>query len=305
MDSSNPAVFFRRGDYLINSTVSIGSGITHVFGMQATLLTCGIRFADGLAPVAALEIIDTHPIGENEDNTIWIEDLNFFQYTDSSRYCGYRAPAGSIAFSHRTKRALVLRHVSFGGVGFLNIQAASILATSPGIGPLFVEDSYGGKIIIGGGVNAWARQLNPEPRTTLGDAHVEVAGGSTLWILGLKIEQPGPVIRAVDSMVELFGGFLYPLENCSIAFELRDSEASLSFVVESWHPWDQTQYGVQVNESHGCSNHGPRSALSCAWTEALWTYGAHGYPRPIGPTAETRNVYGSTVVLFRSTGGVV
>ena len=88
--------------------------------------------------------------------------------------------------------ALVLRHLALGGVGHLGIQSASLVATLPQIGDLFVEDIYGGKMVFGGGVNVWARQLNPEPRTTLGDAHIELAGGSQLWILGLKIEQPGP-----------------------------------------------------------------------------------------------------------------
>ena len=144
----------------------------------------------------------------------------------------------------------------------------------------------------------WARQFNPEPRTTVGDAHIEVSGGSTMWLLGLKIEQPGPVIWSMDSTVELFGGFLYPLLNCSLAFMLQDSKASLSYVVESWHPWDQTQYQVQVNESNGCAS--PRGALHCEESSALWTYGAHGYPTAIGPTAEMRNGYGAVVPLFRT-----
>eukprot|EP01048_Picozoa_sp_COSAG05_P027297 COSAG05_NODE_7895_length_758_cov_1.034901_1_plen_156_part_01 len=153
------------------------------------------------------------------------------------------------------------------------------------------------QFLFGGGVKVFARQFNPEPHTPMAadkgcgggdeqedESHIQVSGGSALWILGLKIEQPGPVIRVVGgSQLELFGGYLYPLINSSTAFVLRESTASLSWVVESWHPWMQTQYKLQVNESYHCgtvdskSNH-DTLITKCALTEGLWTYGAHGYP---------------------------
>ena len=300
-NTGSQVVYLPQADYVLSSTVTIGSGTSHFLGMQSTILSCGVRFDDAQAPAPVLEVTDS-ALGPNAESnphdSVWLEDLNFFQYTDSARFCGYRAPAGSVAVEHRTQRALVLRHIALGGVGHLGIQSASLVATLPQIGDLFIEDAYGGKMVFGGGVNVWARQLNPEPRTTLGDAHIELAGGSQLWILGLKIEQPGPVVRAVDSTLELFGGFLYPLLNWTTAFILQDAKASLSYVVESWKPWTETQYRVQVNESHGCAS--PDGVVECRSSAVLWTFGAHGYPHAVGPTAEPRNGYGSTVVLFRT-----
>ena len=89
------------------------------------------------------------------------------------------------------------------------------------------------------------------------------------------------------------------------AFISEDSSASLSWVVESWHPFFQTQYAVQVNESHGCHTvfqYGGslQPYTGCAHSAGLYTYGAHGYPKAVGPTAESRNGYGSTVVSFRT-----
>ena len=174
-----PVVYMLRSDYLLNSTVSIGlDATTHVMGMQSTIATCGPRFEDPRTPTPAIEINDSPVLGviaSTAGDTIWIEDLSFFQYTDSPVACSYqrhssvasqyRAPAGSIAIAHRSRlRSLVLRHVSFGGVGKIGIQLASVEAVLPGIRPLFIEDSYGGKVRPVSSVLS-SRYLLPVPGT--------------------------------------------------------------------------------------------------------------------------------------------
>jgi hypothetical protein len=83
-----PVVYMLRSDYLLNSTVSIGlDATTHVMGMQSTIATCGPHFEDSRTPTPAIEINDSPVLGvvagTAGGDTVWIEDLNFFQYTDS------------------------------------------------------------------------------------------------------------------------------------------------------------------------------------------------------------------------------
>ena len=110
--------------YLINSTVFVGVDTTHILGMQSTLESCGVQFEDPLTPTAVLEISDRGQYHRNLDpQPMWIENLNFFQYTDNAVVCGYHDPAGSIAIDHRSSCPHILRYVSLGGVGHLGIHA--------------------------------------------------------------------------------------------------------------------------------------------------------------------------------------
>ncbi len=93
---------------------------------------------------------------------------------------------------HASSRTLVIRHCIIGR--YFNT----------GTGDLFVEDVCGGPWGIRN-QRVWARQLNAEQPTTK-----IVNDGGQLWILGLKTERPGTLIKTRNGgETELLGGFCY------------------------------------------------------------------------------------------------
>lgn len=74
----------------------------------------------------------------------------------------------------------------------------------------------------------WARQFNPEQRHIKADIN-----GGQLWVLGIKTEEPGPVINARNNaQVEVLGGTIlpsFPVEDGEPIIRMENSQGSFSF----------------------------------------------------------------------------
>ena len=108
-------------------------------------------------------------------------------------------------------------------VVFKNCIPGDILSTDKP-GKVFLEDVCTGKFWMKG-KQAFARQHNPEPR----DTHTSIENGS-LWVMGMKTEQPGLILQARNAKLEVLGGMVY--ENGSPKdtpmCDFTDSEVSLT-----------------------------------------------------------------------------
>ena len=87
------------------------------------------------------------------------------------------------------------------------IEHSGVSYTSyPGAGSLYLDDVQVGAFTVQPGQHVWARQLNDEVAQT----KITNDGGS-LWILGLKTEQPDTVINTTaGGTTELLGALIYP-----------------------------------------------------------------------------------------------
>ena len=114
-----------------------------------------------------------------------------------------------------TARTVVLKNSIYHGV-----------RTTKKAGKVFLDDICGGPFEFHGG-RIWARQLNPEGLPVKIDND-----GATLWIMGLKTERGGTVLRTTGGgKTELLGGMLYSTTGPkpAPAFPCKDSSMSLTF----------------------------------------------------------------------------
>jgi hypothetical protein len=104
-------------------------------------------------------------------------------------------------FVHDSERAWVLS----------SLQNPNYANTSTGTGDLFIDDVVFANPVVFRNQNVWARQLNQETNTqqTSDDAKIINDGGS-LWVLGLKTERPGTIVKTINGgRTEVLGAFLY------------------------------------------------------------------------------------------------
>lgn len=104
-------------------------------------------------------------------------------------------------FVHDSERAWVLS----------SLQNPNYTNTSTGTGDLFIDDVVFANPVVFRNQNVWARQLNQETNTqqTSDDAKIINDGGS-LWVLGLKTERPGTIVKTINGgRTEVLGAFLY------------------------------------------------------------------------------------------------
>ena len=145
---------------------------------------------------------------------------------------------------HDSRRSLVVKHASLD----------SYKNTKRGTGDLFLEDVT---LIRTAGLmktrnqNVWARSLNIEAAT--GGSQAKITNiGSILWILGLKTENPGTIIKNQDrGKTEVLGGFIYvnqdiPDANPAQAQYINDN-SQMSILTRS-QVFNQTGYEVLVKE---------------------------------------------------------
>ncbi len=114
-----------------------------------------------------------------------------------------------------------------------------------GAGNLFLEDVEIPQVIFRAGQSVWARQLDDE------FAGTKITNYGTLWVLGLKTEQPGVVIYTYPGgQTELLGNLIYPVQAMqanSIAF--YDSNANVSYIYSESVYCSYCGYAIQVSES--------------------------------------------------------
>jgi len=152
---------------------------------------------------------------------------------------------GAVMIEDASPRTLTLRHTHMEG----DYQAA-FTTGSGGTGRVFIEDVVGGPWFFHAPQKIWARQLDME---SLGDKASDkaVVDGAQLWLMGVKTERPGTVIRAENgATLEVLGGLLYPIETMpagQAAFVIDNARASLTYAVEAFGP--DKNYAIQVKES--------------------------------------------------------
>lgn len=135
---------------------------------------------------------------------------------------------------HRGSRPVVIEH---SGVSYTSY---------PGAGSLYLDDVQVGAFTVQPGQHVWARQLNDEVAQT----KITNDGGS-LWILGLKTEQPDTVINTTaGGSTELLGALIYPATTTSssnIGFSSTDS--NVSYIYDQLVYCTGCGYAIQVQET--------------------------------------------------------
>jgi hypothetical protein len=141
-----------------------------------------------------------------------------------------------VSVEHASSRVVVLKH---GGYRYTD---------SPQAGALFLEDVGMGSLRINYPHNVWARQLNAEAAETK-----VVNNGGNVWILGLKTENTGTVIKTSSGgKTELLGTLIYPARSFSEAqlqdpaFINEESSHSLIYSLSSYVA--NGNYRIQVRD---------------------------------------------------------
>jgi len=163
---------------------------------------------------------------------------------------GYANPAltNSVAWiEHASATTVVIRNSMVSG-------GASAYRSVGTVGNLFVEDVTGSPwSFTCPGQQIWARQINPECTSS----PQVLNQGSTLWMFGLKQEQPQTVLQTTsDGISELLGGALFPVQGTGpgsipafINTESRFSGSFMSTVFDTAHI-----YSNWVSETRGGQN---------------------------------------------------
>ncbi|MGC9502624.1 PA14 domain-containing protein [Baaleninema sp.] len=178
LDSGAATVFFPKGNYDINDTLTVGDGVQTITGLSfQTIFTIDDPLKSQNQPVFRFE---------GTTNPVSIE-----------RFWGNSGGGSFYWFDQATTQPLTMRNIlTSSGTAYRNSVTG---------GKVFIED-----VTIGGWEfnqqRVWARQLNPEIATTN-----ILNNGSDLWILGLKTEKEGVVVENVNGgRTEVLGGLIYP-----------------------------------------------------------------------------------------------
>jgi Pectate lyase superfamily protein len=240
LDSDAPVVYFPVGVYQITDTINIRKGTKRLLGPSATLVPHSAKFADAQNPAPVLRF-------ESQTADLAIEGLAFGNWM-------MKFYPGAVMIEDASPRTLTLRHTHMEGD-----YHAAYATGNGGTGRVFIEDVGGGPWFFHGPQKIWARQLDME---SLGEK--AVIDGAQLWVMGVKTERPGTVIRAVNgAALEVLGGLLYPLEKLppdQAAFVIHDARASLTYAVEAFEPGKN--YAIQVEESKGGKEAPPVTACT-------------------------------------------
>jgi hypothetical protein len=173
IDSGKATVYFPKGSYSINDTVRIRGAVRRLIGMESILGT-----GDGFSG-------SDKPAFRFEDGTVPAVIFERFE-------AGY-ANKASCYLEHAASRTLIVRAAILGG-SYRNT----------GTGKLFIDDVCGSPWEFRKQA-VWARQLNPESKTTK-----IVNDGGTLWILNLKTEKAGTAVHTKGGgRSEILGGYIY------------------------------------------------------------------------------------------------
>ena len=240
LDSDARVVYFPVGLYLITDTIHIRKGTRRLFGRSATLVPHSAKFGDPQNPAPVLRF-------ESQTADLAIEGLSFGNFTMNFY-------PGAVMIEDASPRTLTLRHLDMES----NYQAAYVTG-SGGTGRVFIEDVAGAPWFFRGPQKIWARQLDLEVR-----GEKAVVDGAQLWVMGVKTERPGTVIRAIDgAALEVIGGLLYPLRATpadQAAFVIDNARASLTYAVEAFGA--DKNYAIQIKESRSGKEASPVTACT-------------------------------------------
>lgn len=213
LNSGKSTIYFPKGRYILDEDVEVPSTVRKIIGFESF-----INLDRG-------DLKGSLIIKKSSKNPLIIEGLLM----------------NNIFIEHLSKRALVLKHSK---------MLTGEVKNSSSSGRLFLEDvqmflnpTYS--------QNLWARQLNAE-RLSPPKIKLENNGGR-FWILGLKTEQKGTVIKTTDGgKTELLGGLIYPVERfdqsdlSQAAFVNNQSSHSISYSVSAYGK--NRNYKFQIRE---------------------------------------------------------
>ncbi|MEM8738856.1 MAG: glycosyl hydrolase family 28-related protein [Planctomycetota bacterium] len=187
IDSGARTVYLANGDWTVNGEIQLSGNVERLIGTEASLVTTG-----GGRVV----------LGETGADTVVVE-----------RISGDLGPNPRVVYEHDSDRTWV----------FKNVSQWSYDAKADNPGDLYLEDVASGD--PNGEVfrnqNVWARQYNNEVladssgtvddvREPSGEREVPEAkitvDNATLWVLGLKTEQAGTIVKTINGgQTELLG----------------------------------------------------------------------------------------------------
>src|SRR5882757_10066586 len=225
IDSGGTTVYFPAGLYKVSETIVVRGNVRVIEGFDSNILpaTTAFQNASAVAP--------------------------FFLFLNSSgvivshfRFGGLLAQQGVPGlrwFEHDSASSITIRNTVLNNGTFATSAYAN---TETGTGDLFLEDVAGAYWEVNYPQNVFARQLDME-----GNVRKFFNKGGTLWILGVKTEQPGDgtnIAGIIDTEdrgnTELLGGLIYPISAevpvNEAAFVIHDSQASLVYAASVHNP---------------------------------------------------------------------
>jgi hypothetical protein len=244
LDSDAPVVYFPVGVYQITDTIHIRNGTQRLLGPSARLVPRGAKFADARNSAPVLRF-------ESQAVDLVIEGLSFGNFL-------MKLSPGAVMIEDASPRTLTLRHLEMESDYY-----AAYATGSGGSGRVFIEDVAGGPWFFRAPQKIWARQLDMES-----PGEKAVVDGAQLWVMGVKTESPGTVIRAINgAALEVLGGLLYPaigknqtMPPDQAAFVIDNARASLTYAVEAFGPGKN--YAIQVKESKSGNEAPPVTACT-------------------------------------------
>ena len=215
MESGKSTIYFPRGNYEINEPINIPATVRKIVGFES-FINLDVTFQKDLKVVWKIKEDSKHPL---------IFEGLILQ---------------SSTVEHQSPRTLVIKHSK---VKPGSNTWGQVLRNSPNAGKLFLEDVQM-FLHLDHPQNVWARQLNPESRYKTDT--VILNKGGTLWILGLKVEGTGTVIKTTDGgKTEMLGNHITPGKKFDEqakrhpAFINQESDMSLiysySYYGKNWH----------------------------------------------------------------------
>ncbi len=234
IDSGATTVYLPIGKYMVNHTIFVRGNVRTISGFDSYITPSSTTFQAGTNPTPLFQI-------EQGTSDVTLSHLQLGNW-------GAYAYPGIIFVQQNSSRSVALADSAYlsigtpGAVGYQN--------TVLGTGSLFVEDVSAGPWNILFPQNVFARQINPETKTTK-----ILNNGGKLWILGLKTEGSGTNIETDNGgTTELLGGLIYPAQSVPIsqsAFVINNSQVSFVYAASNYSVPASTPYSdfqVQVTE---------------------------------------------------------
>lgn len=215
MDSGKSTVYFPMGQYTLNEAITVPPSVKKILGFESFI---NLNKKDASAVIS---------LSEDSQEPLIIEGLWF----------------SNTIIEHSSGRTLAMKHTAFGDTNRIR--------NFPNSGKLFIEDVQM-NLEVGENQQVWARQINAEtlfkPQTKI------INSGGDLWILGLKTEGKGTVLKTEkQGKTELLGTLIYPVEKFNKielqqpAFVNDNSQHSLIYTVSSYGK--NTNYEIQIKET--------------------------------------------------------
>lgn len=198
IDSGATTVYLPNGKWHLEGPLKIRENVRRFLGTEASLIGNN----------AEIEVLNT------SQPVVQIERIDMLR--------------GDIDIVHASEQTLVLSSLTMNG----QYRSPSDLTS---VGDLYIEDVVGGPFYFSN-QSVWARQINAETNTQkTSDKAKIINDGSILWILGLKTEEPGTIIKTINGgRTEVLGGLIYSTGDPKTepAFINIESALSLAGVVE-------------------------------------------------------------------------